>query len=146
MSKKPQAQGATPSNLPDNFFDSNNKSKKEREDDLAKELEQFEREMAALEAESEEHLREEFEKLQEDKNLDELDHQMEQWKRIVDLEKRAEQLKNKPLNGNPKKKFKKDFNKPGDNQETSIKDPDVDLLDNIEDFEDKLFNWRSKGL
>lgn len=131
--------------LPEDFFDSDKKSKKVQEDDLAKELEQFEKEMAALQAESEEQLREEFDKLQDDKNIDELDQQLDQWKRIIELEKKAEELRNKPISENPQKKFKVD-NQP---HPTTTSDKDTDLdddLEDIEDFEDKLFDWRSKGL
>lgn len=144
MNKKVAQSSGIPNGLPDDFFDSDKKSKKAQEDDLANELEQFEREMAALEAESEEQLKEEFEKLQEEKNLDELDQQIEQWKRIVDLEKRTEELRNKTLSEKPTKKLKTDSSKSNNNQET-VKEDDQDL-DNIEDFEDKLFDWRSKRL
>lgn len=137
-----------PANLPENFFDTNKKSKKAQEDELAKELEQFEKEMAALQAESEEQLKEEFDKLQDEKNLDELDQQLDQWKRIVELEKRAEELKNKPLSENPAKKFKRDTVKPNKARQVDIEDDEGDYndLDSVEDFEDKLFDWRSKKL
>lgn len=145
MSKK---QTSVPNaNLPDDFFDSHKKSQKAQDDELAKEMEQFEREMAALQAESEEHMREEFEKLQNEKNLDELDRQLDQWKRIVELEKKAEELKNKSICENPTKKFKND--EPVLSMRPKQTDADSDDnadLDNIEDFEDKLSNWRSKGL
>lgn len=144
MSKKEVKTSGLPSGLPEDFFDSNKKSKKAQEDDLANELEQFEKEMAALEAESEEQLKEEFEKLQEEKNLDELDQQIEQWKRIVDLEKRTEELRNRTLNEKPTKKLKIDNSKLINDSKT-VKE-DIQDLDNIEDFEDKLFDWRSKRL
>ena len=137
--------------LPDDFFDVQAKSKKVQEDDLAKELEQFEREMAALEAESEEQLKEEFNKLQEDKNIEELDQQLEQWKRIVELEKRAEQLQNKTQSERITKKMKLDSDK-SLNATRQLKprvaelSDEEDDLSNIEDFEDKLFDWRSKGI
>lgn len=156
MSKKPS--GSAPPNLPDDFFDANKRSKKEQEHDLAKELEEFEREMAVLQAESDEQLKEEFEKLQEEKNLDELDEQISQWKRIVELEKRAEELKNKPISENPTKKLKIDSSsisaakRAQDNPfakriPVKIEDEaDGRDLDDIEDFEDKLSNWRSKAI
>lgn len=143
MSKKAAQSSNVPTGLPDDFFDSNKKSKKAQEDDLANELEQFEKEMAALEAESEEQLKEEFDRVQEDKNLDELDQQIEQWKRIVDLERRTEELRNKTLSQNPAKKLKTDSSRSTDNM--AMEEDDLDL-DNIEDFEDKLFDWRSKRL
>lgn len=153
MSKVPSNSGGLPDNLPENFFDAHKKSEKAQKDDHAKELEQFERDMAALEAESEEKLRVEFEKLQEDKNIDELDQQMEQWKRIVDLEKRAEELQNKPISENPKKKVKVKDTKPaaigqpvGTSEMNVDESDDFRDLDDIEDFEDKLFDWRSKRL
>lgn len=145
MSSNPS--GSMPSNLPDDFFDTSKKTKKSREDDLAKELEQFEREMAALEAESQELIKEEFEKLQEDKNIDELDQQLEQWKRVLELEKKAEAIQNKTTSENVKKKMKTSdslSSKRAINSE-HYDDNDVDL-DDIEDFEDKLSDWRSKGL
>lgn len=132
-----------PSNLPDDFFDSDKKSKKAQQDDLDKEFEKFEEEMEALQAESEEQLKEEFDKLQEEKNLDELDQQMSQWKRVIELEKRAEDLRNKPVSERPQKKFKIDTKPKTDNE--SPAGPEQDL-DDIEDFEDKLSNWRSKCL
>lgn len=126
MSRKQPGGGKNlPENLPDDFFDSDKKSKKVKEDELAKELEQFEKEMAALQAESDEHLKEEFEKIQVEKNLDEIDEQTNQWNRIKELEKKAEKLKNKPTK-------KQD-------------DDDIDLED-VEEFEENLFDWRSKGL
>lgn len=157
MSKK-QPSGV-PDNLPEDFFDFDKKTKKVQEDELAKEMEQFEKEMEALQAESEEQLKDEFEKLQEDKNLEELDQQIDKWKRIIELEKRAEELKNKPMSENPTKRFKVDKvtttskfgNKDPFNDivgpKTMAPDEEDDInLDDIEDFEDKLFDWRSKGL
>lgn len=151
MSKKPSSSGGLPGNLPDDFFDTHKKSQKAQEDDLSKELEQFEQEMAALEAESEEKLKEEFEKLQEDKNIDELDQQIEQWKRIVELEKKAEELQNRPISENPKKKVKINDSRAEhkDKLPANLARPEPDDftdLDDIEDFEDKLFDWRSKRL
>lgn len=146
MSKKPGSSGL-PTGLPEGFFDTDKKSKKAQEDALAKELEQFEQEMAALEAESEEQLKNEFEKLQGERNLDELDQQIDQWKRIIELEKKAEELKNKPISENPTKKMKTDTARlsAGENDKKKFNEDDGDL-DDIEDFEDKLFNWRSKAL
>lgn len=138
---------ANSSNLPDDFFDSDKKSKKEQQDELAKEFEKFEEEMAALQAESEEQLREEFEKLQEEKNMDELDQQIVQWKRMVELEKRAEELKNKPTTSErPPKKFKNSPNTDTGTAAGNTEPAEEQDLDDIEDFEDKLSNWRSKGL
>lgn len=146
MSKKSGPSGL-PAGLPEGFFDTDKKSKKAQEDVLTKELEQFEREMAALEAESEEQLKNEFDKLQEERNLDELDQQISQWKRIIDLEKKAEELKNKPISENPTKKFKNDpVQKNTHKKDAKIFDEDDGDLDDIEDFEDKLLDWRSKGL
>lgn len=152
-SKAHSSSGLSPESLPEDFFDSNKKSKKAQEDDLAKELEQFEKEMAILEKESEDQLNEEFNKLQEDKNIDELDQQLEQWKRIVELEKRAEELQNKTLNESPPKKIKIGSNSANQQYKSDLEQKfthDVDCgdedLDNIEDFEDKLLNWRSKRL
>lgn len=156
MNKK-QPSGSSkglPEGLPEEFFDSNKKSKKAQEDDLAKELEQFEREMAALQEESEEQLKEEFDKLQDEKNLEELDQQIDQWKRILELEKKAEELRNKPISENPTKKFKNDVIPKTsaivkDNLKKSTgkeMDDDDQNLDDIEDFEDKLLDWRSKGI
>lgn len=133
-----------PANLPDDFFDSDKKSKKDQQDELTKEFEKFEAEMAALQAESEEQLKEEFDKLQEDKNLDDLDQQIVQWKRVIELEKKAEELRSKPMHERPQKKFKT-------GTASSVMEPsaseeqEIDDLDDI-DFEDKLSNWRSKGL
>lgn len=144
MSK--QHQGPV-SGLPDDFFDSDKKSKKVQEDNLAKELEQFEKEMAALQAEADEQLKEEFEKLQEEKNIEELDQQMNQWKRIIELEKKAEELKNRPISENPEKKFKFDSSKTkSSNLGNEPTDDDYDDLDDIEHFEDKLLDWRTKGI
>lgn len=143
MSKKNAGPSA---DLPDDFFDSDKKSKKAQEDDLAKELEQFEEEMAALQAEADEQLKEEFDKLQEEKNIEELDQQMDQWKRIIELEKRAEELKNKPISENPKKKIKVDSSTGSKSDEFGTKDDEDYDLDDIEEFEDKLLDWRSKGL
>jgi len=136
-----------PSNLPKDFFDTSKKSSKVQEDELAKELEQFEKEMAALQAESEDLIQDEFEKLQDEKDSDELNQQMDQWKRILELEKRAEELKSKSTNENPTKKFKNDSIS-AHPQELSARVMDIDEqgLEDIEDFEDKLFDWRSKGL
>lgn len=142
MSKKTGSSGL-PAGLPENFFDKDKKSKKDQEDALAQELEQFEQEMAALEAESEEQLKNEFEKLQEEKNVDELDQQIDQWKRIIELEKKAEELKNKTISENPTKKQKTDS---AVEDVKNVFDEDDGNLDDIEDFEDKLFNWRSKAL
>lgn len=162
MSKKQSGSGNLPAGLPDDFFDLDKKNKKAQEDELTKELEQFEKEMAALQAESEEQLKEEFDKLQDEKNLEELDQQLGKWKQIIELEKKAEELKNRPNSENPSKRFKsstsstaecqKDmFNfKPKTTTTTStrmVQDEEDDInLDDIEDFEDKLFDWRSKGL
>lgn len=132
-----------PNNLPSDFFDFNKKTKKDQDDELENEMEQFEKEMQALEAESNEKLKGEFEKLQQEKTLDELDQQLEQWKRIVELEKRAEQLKNKPLDENPTKKFKN--NAATTHQSVDLNDPSLSL-DDIEDFEDKLLDWRCKKI
>jgi len=149
----PPSIGRLDEKLPEGFFDSEAKSKKVQEDDLAKELEQFDREMAALEAESEQHLEIEFEKLQEEKDIDELDQQLERWKRIVDLEKRAEELQERNVVENPEKRMKMETSPlpkqtsdptPTDRGRSSAND-DADLSD-IEDFEDSLFNWRSKAL
>lgn len=144
MSSKPSSSGALPDCLPKDFFDAEKKSKKVQEDDLAKELEQFEREMAALEAESQQNIKEEFDRLQDDKNIDELDQQMEQWKRVLELEKKAEELQNKTTSESAKKRMKKDSN--GEREEKLAKDEDDISLDDVEDFEDKLFDWRSKRL
>lgn len=141
MDKK---QAGPSSGLPKDFFDSDKKSKKVQEDNLAKELEQFEKEMAALQAEADEQLKEEFDKLQEEKNIDELDQQINQWKRIIELEKKAEELKNRPISENPKKKFKVDSSKTTPAKE--LLDDDQYDLDDIENFEDKLLDWRSKGI
>lgn len=145
MSKK---QPESSSDLPDDFFDSDKRSKKVQEDNLAKELEQFEREMAALQAEADEQLKEEFDKLQEEKNIDELDQQINQWKRIIELEKKAEELKNRPISENPKKKFKVDSseNRSPSTSGNEPTDDDYNDLDDIEHFEDKLLDWRSKGI
>lgn len=150
MSKKPGSSGL-PKGLPEDFFDTEKKSKKEQEDELAKEMEQFEREMAALQAEADEHLREEFDKLQDERNLDELDQQIDQWKRIVELEKKVDVLKNKhQVLENPIKKFKSDdldYNLPKITTSTIANDEDHDEdLEDIEEFEDKLSNWRSRRL
>lgn len=151
--RAPNSSATLPNNLPDDFFDSHKKSKKVQEDELAKELEQFEKDMAVLEAESEEQLREEFEKLQEYENINELDEQFEQWRRIIELEKKAEELQNKLTSEKPAKRMKVDSDGSskanseinGRKQEAKPGDDD-DNLDNIEDFEDRFFNWRSKGL
>lgn len=148
-----------PSGLPDDFFDTDKKSKKAQDDDLNKEMEQFEREMAALQAESEEQIREEFEKIQYDKNIEELDQQIDQWKRIVDLEKRAEELMNKTASKNPNKRLKvnSDDAGPGTTKthQSTVKLPtpsqssvvdEFQDLDDIENFEDKLFDWRSSAM
>lgn len=132
-----------PDDLPPDFFDFEKKDKKEQDDELDHEMELFEKEMQALEAESNEKLKAEFEKLQQERNLDELDQQLEQWKRIVDLEKRAEVLKNKPVTENPTKKFK--INTSTSKQATDLDESNLSL-DDIEDFEDKLLDWRCKRL
>lgn len=144
MSKKPGSSGL-PAGLPEDFFDTDKKSKKAQEDALAKELEQFEQEMAALEADTEEQLKNEFEKLQGERNLDELDQQINQWKRIIELERKAEELKNKPISENPTKKMKTDTVELDATNKKAFNEDDGDM-DDIEDFEDKLFNWRSKAL
>lgn len=169
MSKKTSSQAKTPVGLPDDFFDLDKKSKKAQEDDLSKEMEQFEREMAALQAESEEQIREEFDKIQEDKNLEELDQQLDQWKRIVDLERRAEELRNKTISEKPNKKFKSDSGESLNESNVQTRSPTKQLpsisepphaaaavvndveddfrdLDDIESFEDKLFDWRSNAI
>lgn len=147
MSKKQGAASQLPARLPDDFFDSNKKSKKEQEDELAREMEQFEKEMAALQEESDEQLREEFEKLQGERNLDELDQQIDQWKRVAELEKKAEQLKNKPSSGNPSKKLRSDtaLAIPKIHSVANNEDSDVDSNE-VEDYENKLSDWRSRRL
>lgn len=146
MSKKPSisSSGVLPNGLPEEFFDSDKKSKKAQEDDLAKELEEFEKEMAALQAESEEQLNEEFKRLQEEKNLEELDQQINQWKKIVELEKKAEELRSKPISENPTKKFKTRLTDQEQSEHVSNKMDEED--DDLDDIEEKMFNWRSKGL
>lgn len=152
MSKKQGSHSGLPKGLPDDFFDSDKKGKKEQEDELAKELEQFEREMAALQAEADENIRDEFDKLQDERNLDELDQQIDQWKRIVELEKKAEDLKSKhQVVESPTKKFKGekfefDLQRPSKSDSKISDETDSVDLDDIEDFEDKLSNWRSKRL
>lgn len=135
--KESSVADANKNKLPDNFFDFEKQSKKAQNDALEKELEQFEREMEALQAESEEKLKEEFERIQDEKDLDELDTRIDQWKRIIELEKRAEELKNKPISESSAKKLKLSTEKQHE--------PDLDTED-IEEFEDKMFNWRSKKL
>lgn len=142
MSKRHDRNQSSKANLPEGFFDFDKKSKKDQGDELERELEQFEREMETLEAESEEKLKEEFSRLQEEKNIDELDQQIDQWKKIIELEKKAEDLRNKPFSESPTKKLKIDQSKDKDHSR-SVDDND---LDDIEDFEDKLLDWRSKGL
>ena len=118
-----------------------------QDDELAKELEQFDKEMAALEAESEEQLREEFEKLQEDRNIDELDQQLEQWKRIVNLEKRAEELQNKDSSEKPAKKMRVDSDKNLDtNGSIALAESEGEEYSDLEEFDDKFLDWRSKGI
>lgn len=143
MSSKPSGSGGLPNSLPKDFFDSDKRSKKVQEDELANELEEFEREMAALEAESQQNIKEEFEKLQDDKTDEELALQMEQWKRLIALEKKAEELKSKTTSESAKKKVKMDHDKQSDQAPTYESEIN---LDDIEDFEDKLSDWRSKGL
>lgn len=118
-----------PSDLPDDFFDPDKRSKKAQQDDLAKELEKFEEDMAALQAESDEQLREEFEKIQEEKNLDESDQQIVQLQRVIELGKKAEELKNKSVPERP----------PG--VETGAME-----VHDLNDIEEELSNWRSKGI
>lgn len=144
--------------LPDDFFDSNKKSKKEQEDQLDKEMQEFEKEMEALQTESDEYMSEQFEKLQEERNIDELNQQIEQWKRIVDLEKKAEELKNKPFEERVAKRFKPNSPKRSDS-ERKLVSSDINLATNDE-FDDEnsdddddgdldeanLIDWRSKGL
>lgn len=144
MNSKPPKSGVVPQCLPKDFFDTDKKSKRVQEDELAKELEQFEREMAALEAESQQNIKEEFDKLQEDKNIDELDQQMEQWKRMRELEKRAEELQSRSAIESAKKRLKRNDDNATREKLAQLED-DISL-DDVEDFEDKLCDWRSRGL
>lgn len=134
------------SKLPENFFDFDKKTKKTQEDELAKEMEEFEREMETLQAESDAHLRDEFERLQEEKNTEEIEQQMDQWKRMLDLEKRAEALRNKIQETSDTPAPKRFKNEPTKQEARNPDDFEQCSLEDVEDFEDKLLDWRSKGL
>lgn len=141
MSSKQSGSGSVPDNLPEDFFDSDKKSKKEQQDEITKAMQEWEKEVAARGVELEKELEEEFEMQQNDTNIDELDKQLEQWKRFAELEKRAQELQNKTTNSeNVPTKMARD---PPTNETNN---EDTDMIDGEEDVEDGLFDWRSKGL
>lgn len=126
-------------NLPENFFDADKKSKKEQQDEIIKAMEEWEKEVATCDAEAKQQIEQELEMQQNDKNIDELDQQLEQWKRFAELEQRAEELQAKVL---VKKSAALNLETPMD-AEVVAKDRENVIGG---DLEDELFDWRSRGL
>lgn len=138
MSKSVSAK--SDNNLPEDFFDFDKKSKKIQDDELDKQFEEFIRETEAIDADSTKKLNEELDRLQKEKEIDELEQQVDQWNRIIELERRTDELKNRPIMDSPSKKFKANQ---VINESSDLNEAD---LDEIEDIEDNLLDWRSKGL
>jgi predicted RNase H-like nuclease (RuvC/YqgF family) len=144
MSSIQSKSSSMPDNLPEDFFDSDKKSKKEQQDEISKALEEWEKEVADRDAETERQLEEELEMLQREKNIDELDQQLEQWKRFAELEKKAQELQTKKDASDNGLDGGSPNSASHANRSTLVEE--ADMSDDDENFEDKLFDWRSKGL
>ncbi|CAL8089407.1 unnamed protein product [Calicophoron daubneyi] len=125
------------SKLPEGFFDDRYKDAKIRnvpyKDKITEEVEQFQREMIALEKESEQIVEKEMEAIVSDRNLEEIDTQLEKWKHIENLQIESEKW-------GAKQRSKPEGQKTTDaeiKQEASDSESDIDDIDELYDFRRK---------
>ncbi|CRK90925.1 CLUMA_CG004614, isoform A [Clunio marinus] len=120
--------------LPEGFFDDPVKDAKARHvevrDQAAEEWERFQREIKEAEALSMNIINEEQEEATAERQIDEIDAQIKNWSRVLELEKKKEIIESKLKQGKLQNV---------ENQITSIDDDD-DMEEEIPEF----FDWRAK--
>lgn len=119
------------SKVPNDFFDSAKEDIRKKE--LEREIDLFKKQLEVLSAANEESMNKEMEKIQESRNLYELDDQMNRLQKVVEIEKKAE-------------KCIQELNTKRNDRANVVVITSIDGENTDDEDSDDLFNdWRSRN-